>query len=59
MFRVKPKTTMGEYSTSEDAKVQAEASNQVPLRVPSMASYFGRMDAFNPMKEEWLTYLER
>ena len=24
-----------------------------------MASYFGRMDAFNPKEEEWLTYVER
>ena len=24
-----------------------------------MASYFGRMDAFNPKEEEWLTLVER
>ena len=24
-----------------------------------MTSYFGRMDAFNPKEEEWLTYVER
>jgi len=39
---------MGENSTGEAAKVQAGASNLVP----AMASYFGRMDAFNPKEEE-------
>jgi len=46
---------MGENSAGEAAKVQAGASNPVP----AMASYFGRMDVFNPKEEEWLTYIER
>jgi len=43
---------MGENSTGEAAEVQAGANNPVP----AMASYFGRMDVFNPKEEEWLTY---
>ena len=46
---------MGENSTGEAAEVQAGASNPVP----AMASYFGRMEVFNPKEEEWLTYIER
>ena len=46
---------MGENSTGEAAEVQAGASNPVP----AMASYFGRMDVFNPKEVEWLTYIER
>ena len=48
---------MGGYSTGEGAKVQGEASDQVPPGIPSMASYFGRMEAFNPNREEWLTHV--
>ena len=50
---------MRENSTAEAAEVQAGANNPVPPGVPAMASYFGRMDAFNPKEEEWLTYVER
>ena len=50
---------MGEHSTDEADEVQAGASNPVPPGVPAMASYFGRMDAFHPKEEEWLTYVER
>jgi len=39
---------MRENSTGEAAEVQAGASNSVP----AMASYFGRMDVFNPKEEE-------
>ena len=45
--------------TGEAVKVQAGASNPVPPGVPVMASYFSRMDAFNPKEEEWFTYVER
>jgi len=50
---------MGENSTGEAAEVQAGASNPVSPGVPEMASYSGRMDAFNPKEEEWFTYVER
>ena len=50
---------MGENSTVEAAEVQAGTSNPVPPGVPAMASYFGRMDAFNPKEGGWLTYVER
>ena len=50
---------MGENYTGEAAEVQAGASNPVLPGVPAMASYFGRMDAFNPKEEEGLTYVER
>ena len=50
---------MGGNSTGEAAEVQAGASNPVPPGVPAIASYFGRMDAFNSKGEEWLTYVER
>jgi len=38
---------MGKNSTGEAAEVQAGANNPVP----AMASYFGRMDVFNPKKK--------
>ena len=50
---------MGEHFTDEADEVQPGASNPVQPGVPAMASYFGRMDAFNPKEEEWLTYVER
>ena len=50
---------MGENSTGEAAEVEAGASSPLPPGVPAMTSYFGRMDAFNPKEEEWLTYVER
>ena len=49
----------GEHSTDRADELQAGASNPVPPGVPAMASYFGRMDAFNPKEEEWLTLVER
>ena len=50
---------MGENSTDKAAEVQAGSSNPVPPGVPAMASYFGRMDAFNQKEKEWLTCVER
>ena len=49
----------GEHSTDRADELQAGASNPVPPGVPAMASYFGRMDAFNPKEQGWLTYVER
>lgn len=43
-------------SLEEDS---ASAEAQGDSSTPNMASYFGRMDAFNPKEEEWLTYVER
>ena len=59
LYKVGDEDGMGEHSTDEADEVQAGASNSVPPGVPGMASYFGRMDAFNPKEEELLTYVER